>query len=45
VKTKIICSCGEVLDWQSDFCPNCGKNIKRAFDRHRTIKNIRDILR
>lgn len=49
IKSRIICSCGEILDWQSDFCPNCGKNIRRTIARKTsiksTIKEIKSILR
>ena len=49
IKTKIICSCGEILDWDADFCHNCGKNIKRSIDYsnsiHKTVKNIKSVLR
>ncbi|MGX8693523.1 MAG: double zinc ribbon domain-containing protein [Methanobrevibacter sp.] len=49
IKSKIVCTCGEILDWNSDFCPNCGKNIKRTIVRKksisRSVKNIKSILR
>lgn len=37
IKTRIICSCGEILSWDSEFCPNCGKNIKRTINRKNSI--------
>lgn len=49
IKSKIICSCGEVLDWQTDYCSNCGKYIKKTILRknsiNRTVKSIKGILR
>lgn len=49
IKSKIVCSCGEILDWDSDFCPNCGENIRRTINRKKsingTIKSIKSLLR
>ena len=49
IYTRIICSCGEILDFDSDFCHNCGKNIKRAFMRknsvNNTVKSLKGLFR
>lgn len=49
IKSKLICSCGEILDWNTDFCHNCGKNIRRTIiaktSINKTVKNIKSILR
>jgi predicted amidophosphoribosyltransferase len=39
VKTKIVCSCGEILDWDSDYCPNCGKNVKMRIIHKNSVKS------
>lgn len=49
LKTRIICSCGQVLDWDSEFCLNCGKDIKKTIMRknsiNNTIKSIKKVFR
>ncbi|MDO5815203.1 MAG: zinc ribbon domain-containing protein [Methanobrevibacter sp.] len=39
VKTRIVCSCGEILTWDSEYCPNCGKNVKRRIIHKNSINN------
>lgn len=49
IKTRIVCSCGEILDWDNEYCPNCGKNIKRRIARknsiNSTVKSLKSMLR
>ena len=49
VKTRIVCSCGEILTWDSVFCPNCGKNVKQRIIRknsiNSTVKNLKSMFR
>ena len=49
IKSKIICSCGEILDWQTDYCHNCGKHIRKTISHknsiNSTIREIKNLLR
>ena len=49
IKTRIICSCGQILDWDTDYCHNCGKNIKKSIMLKKSInnkvKNIKSLFR
>ncbi|MBE6500584.1 MAG: hypothetical protein E7Z80_08600 [Methanobrevibacter thaueri] len=49
IKTRIVCSCGEILDWDSEYCPVCGKNVKRRIIHknsiNSTVKNIKNMFR
>jgi len=49
IKTRLICTCGQILEWDTDFCYNCGKNIKRTIMRknsiNHTVKNLKSIFR
>ena len=43
IKSKIICSCGEILEWGTEFCPNCAKNSKnilRLYNRTQIFTNF-----
>ena len=39
---------GKIMEFNSEFCPNCGKNIKKVINRKKnfskTIKSVKDIL-
>lgn len=37
LKTKIVCNCGKILDFDTSYCPNCGKNIKQAIARKKSF--------
>ena len=45
VKTRIVCSCGEILEWDSHFCFNCGKNIKRNYSHKKLVKDLKSKFR
>lgn len=49
VKTRIVCSCGEILTWDSEYCPNCGKNVKRRIihknSLNNTVKSLKSMFR
>lgn len=49
LKTRIVCSCGEVLAWDNEYCPNCGKNVRRSIIQknsiNSTVKDLKSMFR
>lgn len=37
IKNKLVCDCGKIMTFDSEYCPNCGRNIKRSINRRKNI--------
>ena len=45
IKSKIVCTCGAILDYNSDYCLNCGKSIKFNRNVDKVSNFIKDIFK
>ena len=45
VKSKIVCGCGKIIDFNSEFCPNCGNNVKIIIRRRRNFSKTFDAVK
>ncbi|MDO5849097.1 MAG: zinc ribbon domain-containing protein [Methanobrevibacter sp.] len=42
IKTRYVCTCGAILDYNSIFCEFCGKDISKAIKKDKSIKKAKD---
>lgn len=40
IKSKVLCSCGTIIDYSTDFCPTCGKNISKYINNKNNLKKL-----